>query len=171
MDLNNCQVYASRLQDGSVDLTVKLAIVNELRDAIEIVQSQDYPKYLALILPPFISLLSVEISPVFINTQTDQKLRLTLLEILHRLPQSDALRPYAQSLMACLMDVLRNDNEENASVALKIIVDLHKNFKTLVEEHVQPFFDFVQDSYKNMSTAVERAFSEDASVSLWFTSS
>jgi transformation/transcription domain-associated protein len=160
MDLANCQVYANRLTDESVENSVKLAVVTELKDAIEIVQSQDYAKYLAFIIPAFRAVLSLA-EPVFKNTEINHKLRQNVLEILHRLPQTEALRPYATDLMESLLDVLKTDNEENASIALKVIVDLHKYFKSLVEDYVQPFFDFIQECYKNMPLATEKMFSAD----------
>jgi transformation/transcription domain-associated protein len=63
--------------------------------------------------------------------------------------------------MNSLITVLRFDNEDNALIGLKIIVDLHKNYKNLLEEHVQPFLDIVREMYQNMDMAVTHAFSDD----------
>ncbi|KAJ3344480.1 hypothetical protein HDU83_005150 [Entophlyctis luteolus] len=62
--------------------------------------------------------------------------------------------------MTALMYVLRADNEENAVVALKIIVELHKTFKIELEDHVQSFFDIVLEMYKNMRKAVVDTFDD-----------
>jgi transformation/transcription domain-associated protein len=121
MDLQNCQVSALRLTDDSVDNSVKLAILNELRDGIEIVQSLEYSKYLALLLPVFIQLLK-QVDVSFQSQELDQKIRMVVLEICHRLPQSEALKPWAGELIGCLMNVLANDNEDVASLALKVIL-------------------------------------------------
>jgi transformation/transcription domain-associated protein len=119
MDLQNCQVSALRLSDDSVDNSVKLAILNELRDGIEIVQSLDYSNYLELLLPVFIQLLnSVDVS--FHSQDINQKLRMVVLEICHRLPQTEVLKPWVGELISCLMQVLENDNEDVASLALKV---------------------------------------------------
>ena len=64
--------------------------------------------------------------------------------------------------MLTLLRVLRYDNEDNALIALKIIVDLHKNYKNLLEEHVQPFLDIVREMYQNMEHAVALAFQDDS---------
>jgi transformation/transcription domain-associated protein len=45
---------------------------------------------------------------------------------------------------------------------LKIMVDLHKSFKQLMEDFVQPFFEIVQEAYRNTPAAVEKLFYEDA---------
>lgn len=60
--------------------------------------------------------------------------------------------------MACLMTLMHLDNEENAVICLKIIVDLHKNYTAIMEEFVQPFLDLVKEIYANMPMAVVTAF-------------
>ncbi len=41
-----------------------------------------------------------------------------------------------------------------------MIVDLHKNYKSAVEGHVQAFFDFVEMGYKNIEETVAKVFAE-----------
>lgn len=89
-----------------------------------------------------------------------KKLRHILLETLHRLYPSEAARPLASSLMTCMLEVVRSDNEENAVQALKIIIDLHRTHKAVLEEHVQPFLNLVQTLYTNMKDTVKEAFGE-----------
>lgn len=89
-----------------------------------------------------------------------KKLRHILLETLHRLYPSEAARPFASSLMTCMLEVVRSDNEENAVQALKIIIDLHRTHKAVLEEHVQPFLNLVQTLYTNMKDTVKEAFGE-----------
>lgn len=50
-------VYGNRLLDPSIDFKVKLAIVTELRDSIEVVHSAEYMKFLSFILPAFLNIL------------------------------------------------------------------------------------------------------------------
>jgi transformation/transcription domain-associated protein len=166
MNVEGVQDLARRLLQENCAAEDRLSALGELRDSIEIVQSQDYGRYLTVIVPAFLSLLSQDkySAPVFNSGDPLQRIRLTTLEILHRFPQTEALKSFAPDIMAILMDILRLDNEENAAVALKVIVDLHKNFKSLVEEFVQPFFDFVKEAYKNMERAVDEAFSKDQEV-------
>jgi len=49
--------------------------------------------------------------------------------------------------MRLVMNTLRSDNEENAQICLRIIIELHKNYRSdaNLEEYVQPFFDFVKE--------------------------
>ena len=60
--------------------------------------------------------------------------------------------------MALLMHILRTDNEENAVLSLKIMIDLHRNYKAVVIDQVQPFLDFVFEMYQNMSGIVKDSF-------------
>lgn len=53
------------------------------------------------------------------------------------------------------MNLLRNENEENAVVCVKIIIDLHRSFRHVLEDQVQPFLDIVQEIFKNMEQTVK----------------
>ncbi len=55
--------------------------------------------------------------------------------------------------------MLEKDNEENAVICLRIILDLHKNFRPHLEAEVQPFLDFVRQIYHNFPTTVNEFFS------------
>jgi transformation/transcription domain-associated protein len=66
--------------------------------------------------------------------------------------------------MALLMQIIRTDNEENAVLSLKIMIDLHRNYKTVVADQVQPFLDFVFEMYASMPAIVKEAFDTNSSV-------
>jgi transformation/transcription domain-associated protein len=70
--------------------------------------------------------------------------------------------------MDLCLNILKSDNEDNAVICLKIIVELHKNFKSTLEGHVQPFFDAVQEMYRNMAIAVRETFDEVSVVTAYF---
>lgn len=57
------------------------------------------------------------------------------------------------------MFILQNDNEENAVICLRIIFDLHKNYRSSLEVQVQPFLSFVLTLYKNFQRTTEVNFS------------
>ncbi|TPX51638.1 hypothetical protein SeMB42_g00090 [Synchytrium endobioticum] len=158
---HNPTVYAQRLTDPACALDVKQKIVSELREAIEILQGPDYPRYLSSMVPTFITILN-EMKPVFISNSLEQKFRNTIMEIINRFPQNDALRPYSPELMQTLMYLLKVDNEENGVICVKIIIELHKSYKAALEDQVQEFFNIVQDMYRNMDQAVTEVFDEPA---------
>jgi transformation/transcription domain-associated protein len=57
-----------------------------------------------------------------------------------------------------IIEILSHDNEENALVALRIYIDLHRNCCALLEDKVQSFFDFVQVLYEQLPQTVHDVF-------------
>lgn len=80
------------------------------------------------------------------------------MEIIYRLPQTEALKEYVPELCRALMKTLRIENEDNAVVCVKIIIDLHRSFRQVLEDQVQPFLDIVQEIFQNMEQTVKDAF-------------
>lgn len=97
-----------------------------------------------------------EVRIQFVDNTPEQKLRNTVLEIINKLPSYDALRPHVPELAREVMRLLENENEDNAAVCLRIIIELHKNFRSpaILEDQVQPFFELVQRMYRNLPTSV-----------------
>ena len=61
---------------------------------------------------------------------------MAILEIIERLPAGDQVRQIAQVIMSAVMSALENDSEENGLVSLRVIVDLHKTYKSSLQDHV-----------------------------------
>lgn len=95
---------------------------------------------------------------MFVSNTPEQKLRNIILEIIYRLPQTEPLKEHAVDICKTLMHLLRVENEENAVVSVKIIIDLHRSFRHVLEDQVQPFLDIVQEIYQNMEQTVKDAF-------------
>jgi len=68
----------------------------------------------------------------------EHKLRNVVLEVLNRLPHNEVLRPYVPELLRLALQVLGSDNEDNAIIALRIIFDLHKNFRRTSSSRSSP---------------------------------
>ncbi|ORX90024.1 hypothetical protein K493DRAFT_381622 [Basidiobolus meristosporus CBS 931.73] len=153
----NCEVYATRLADPNLDVKLKVTIALELRDSVEIFQSVEYPRFLSVLMKVFSDILTKG-APVFVSNAPEQKLRNTILEIIHRFPQNEALRSYAPDLLKMLLVLLRIENEDNALVCLKVIIDLHRSYKNILEDQVKPILDLVQEMYKNMEQTVADFF-------------
>ena len=58
-----------------------------------------------------------------------QQLRKLVLEMIHRLPSNEFLKPYLRQILAICFRLLQKDNEENVMVALRIIIELHKTYR------------------------------------------
>lgn len=49
--------------------------------------------------------------------------------MIHRLPTSEILRPYVKHILTLMLALLQLDNEENVLVCLRIIIELHKQYR------------------------------------------
>lgn len=56
------------------------------------------------------------------------------------------------------MYLLEIENEDNAVICLRIIIDLHKIFRPSLESEVQPFLDIVQKLYAELPKTVAMTF-------------
>ena len=123
------------------DVKSRLALVSEVRDSIEIVHTSEYCNFLSSYFKPFQAIL--ETTQPQDQETAEHKLRNVVLEIFNRLPQNDVLRPYVPDLMQLVLDVLSKDNEENALVCIRIVFDLHKNYRPSLEAQAHNFLEFV----------------------------
>ena len=138
----------------------RLQLAVEVRDAIEVVNSSsEYPKFIAAFMPALTAVL--ESTPAQLSDGPEHKLRNTTLEILNRMPHTEALRPFDKQVLKLAMDALKAENEENALICLRIIFDLHRNFRPNLESEVAPFLEFVCDVYKNIGDTVKEVFGDE----------
>jgi phosphatidylinositol kinase/protein kinase (PI-3 family) len=153
----NFEAHVARLVDPTATPEARRALATEVRDSIEVVHSAEYGAFLQHFFPAFRDVLTGLTKPQAVDNQV-HKTRSVLLEILNRLPPNEVLRPRVRELLPLAMQVLREDNEENAVTAIHIIFDLHKTFRPTLEPAVQPFLDFVRQLYASFGDTVARAF-------------
>jgi transformation/transcription domain-associated protein len=140
------------------DLKDALLAATELREGIEIVHTVEFPLMLSALLPAFSTILAHRTSPSPDTTTIEHKLRNVVLEIISRMPSNEILRPHAPHLVAVALDILNRDYEENALLASRIVFDLYKVYRSLPQDYVQPYLDFVQNAYRALPTSVQRNF-------------
>lgn len=141
------------------DLKDALEAATELREGIEIVHTVEFPLMLSALLPAFSTILAQRTKPSPDTSTLEHKLRNVVLEIISRMPSNEILRPHAPHLVAVALDILNRDYEENAMLASRIIFDLYKVYRTLPQDYVQPYLDFVKNSYRALPASVQRNFS------------
>lgn len=144
------------------DLNDALLAATELREGIEIVHTVEFPLMLSALLPAFSTILAHRTSPSPDTSTVEHKLRNVVLEIISRMPSNEILRPHAPHLVAVALDILNRDYEENALLASRIVFDLYKVYRSLPQDHVQPYLDFVQTAYRALPASVQRNFSYGA---------
>ncbi|CEQ40122.1 SPOSA6832_01706, partial [Sporobolomyces salmonicolor] len=178
------QTIADKLKEPSFDLKAKVALATELRDSIDMHQKDlDLARLFEVLLPAFVEILH-DGKPSMIGNSPENKLRNLLIQILHRLPHVEPLRQHAPSLMALLLQLLRTENEENAVLCMKVVIDLHRTYSRppppspsnppnpdgapdptvqQIEASVDEFLEIVAELFKNMGSVVEETFRDTRS--------
>lgn len=79
--------------------------------------------------------------------------------MLHRLhTNSPEIEPYAADIVDTLMELVRIENEDNAVLCMKTIMDLERHQVTATAPKVQPFLDLIQEMFQLMRKVVEDTF-------------
>ena len=153
---------AKWLADPGADLRTKANVVAEIKEMIEVYVNVDYMSFLNAVLPVQMDLLE-NTACAFVSDAPEQRLRHGLIETIYRYPQHEAVRPHTDRLMQVMLKIVQEDNEDNATLAFKVIIDLHRAFKAVLQSQVQPFLELVQKLYLNMRSAVAEAFGTEQS--------
>ncbi|KAJ5702643.1 hypothetical protein N7488_010191 [Penicillium malachiteum] len=154
----NIDIYATKLGDERLDVKVRANVATELRDSIEpLCSGANYPIFLSKLWPVFKTILGGD--PVFFSMSYEQKLRNCILETLHRLPTaSPDVEPYAADMVDLLMELARIENEDNAVLCMKTIMDLERNQAKATSARVQPFLELIQEMFQTMEQVVRDTF-------------
>lgn len=67
--------------------------------------------------------------PHFVSEYNIQQVRKLILEMIHRLPTNECLKPYVKQILSLMLKLLETENEENILVCLRIIIELHKQYR------------------------------------------
>lgn len=156
-----------RLTTLETDPKSKLEAAVALRDSLDhYTTGYAYPAFLERVMPICINILRGPC--LFQSTSPEQKLRNCILEILHRLPTSqvspEPFEPYAEEVVDLLMQLVRNDNEENATLCVKIISDIMRHQPKVLTGKVQSFLTLIQELFEQMERVVREQL--DSSVVL-----
>lgn len=101
--------------------------------------SSQYPGFLDHMMKIFLKILQ-EGEPHFISEYNIQQVRKLILEMIHRLPSNDYLRQYVRPILTLISKLLETDNEENVLVCLRIIIELHRQYKPTFNPEVSKAF-------------------------------
>ncbi|EER41047.1 histone acetylase complex subunit Paf400 [Histoplasma capsulatum H143] len=159
----NIDVYATRLADVTIETKTRTNIAIELRDSLEqLCSGPSYTIFLAKLWPVFKKILKGE--PVFVSLSYEQKLRNCVLEILHRLPLDlPDVEPYAGDMVDLLLELVRIENEDNAVLCMKTIMDLERRQAKATQTRVKPFLELIQEMFETMEQVVRDTFDSPAS--------
>lgn len=141
----------------------RVQAAGDMRDSIEVFREGEMTRFLTSVLPTIVDILRTG-EPAFRKDAQEHLFRHALVDTLHRLPCNEQLKPHAPGVMALMLHLLRNDNEENGVTCTKIIIDLNRSYRISPEDHVIQFIEFVQELYKNTKSLVSECFDPGASV-------
>lgn len=126
----DCEHLAAQLLDTSLAPRKRLDAANELRDSAE--SNRDYAfydKYLGIFIPVVIQILGDEKTVSFVKESTDYRIRHSLLVFIQRLTHSEPYKQHATTIMDLTIKLLKMENEENALLCIKIVIDAVRNYK------------------------------------------
>ena len=81
-----------------------------------------------------------------------------MIETFHRLPITEALRPYVKEILSPMFVLLTKENEENALLLLRIVVEYMRSFRLQMTVEVRDFLQFVHKVYQQRALALDQIF-------------
>ena len=108
-------------------------------------------------MPIFLRVLE-EGEPQYITEHSMQITRKLILEILHRLPTNECLRSHVKAILSVMFKLLEVENEDNVLVCLRIIIELHKQFRPPFNTEISKFLVFVKSIYRELPNQLEKIF-------------
>lgn len=159
MTVAECETLAAQLVDSNTPMRRRMEIASELRDSAESNREYAfYDKYLAVFIPVLVQILGEEKHIVFLKDNSEQRFRHTLLAYLQRLPHSEPFRQYESKVLELMVKLLKVENEDNALLCIKVMIDGFRSHKDQAEPFVEPFLDLVKQMYANLKGVVEKEF-------------
>ena len=81
-----------------------------------------------------------------------------MLEMIQRLPATEMLKPFAKNILSLTFKLLEIDNEENVLVCLRIIIELHKQFRPAHSAEITHFLQFVKNIFNKLPDHLNKIF-------------
>jgi transformation/transcription domain-associated protein len=76
----------------------------------------------------------------------------------HRLPTNEHLRPYVKQSLSLMFRLLERENEDNVLICLRIIIELHKQYRPQYSVEIQTFLQFVKGIYRDLPNQLNKIF-------------
>ncbi|CAF4870377.1 unnamed protein product [Pieris macdunnoughi] len=164
--MNTYRSYVTMLADPGAKDEIKLKAAQELSENFEVIlSSPQYPQFLEHSLKIFLKILQ-EGEPHFIAEYNIQQVRKLILEMIHRLPISETLRPYVKSILILMLKLMEIENEENVLVCLKIFMELHKQYRPAysTDVDIHKFLQWVKAIYSDLPNHLPKIFEPRPSI-------
>ncbi|KAH8105847.1 hypothetical protein BXZ70DRAFT_396929 [Cristinia sonorae] len=152
---------AGRVADPSIDLKTKLVVATELRDTIETVRDAESARVIPHMIPVILEVLRSG-APSVKKDSIENVFRRVLLEIIHRIPNPEAIRPQTVPLLQGMIHLIRNDNEDIGVLCCKIASETIRVLKPLTEEIATAFLKLYAECVHNMEHLASLYLSEES---------
>ncbi|XP_044193060.1 transformation/transcription domain-associated protein [Thunnus albacares] len=150
--------FVAALTDANTPDETKLKMMQEVSENFEnVTSSPQYSTFLEHIIPRFLTFLQ-DGEVQFLQEKPTQQLRKLVLEIIHRIPTNEHLRTHTKNILSVMFRFLEIESEENVLICLRIIIELHKQFRPPISQEIHHFLDFVKQIYKDLPKVVARYF-------------
>ncbi|XP_047464622.1 transformation/transcription domain-associated protein isoform X4 [Mugil cephalus] len=150
--------FVAALTDTNTPDETKLKMMQEVSENFEnVTSSPQYSTFLEHIIPRFLTFLQ-DGEVQFLQEKPTQQLRKLVLEIIHRIPTNEHLRAHTKNILSVMFRFLEIESEENVLICLRIIIELHKQFRPPISQEIHHFLDFVKQIYKDLPKVVARYF-------------
>ncbi|XP_039632326.1 transformation/transcription domain-associated protein [Polypterus senegalus] len=150
--------FVAALTDNNTPDETKLKMMQEVSENFEnVTSSPQYSTFLEHIIPRFLTFLQ-DGEVQFLQEKPAQQLRKLVLEIIHRIPTNEHLRPHTKNILSVMFRFLETESEENVLICLRIIIELHKQFRPPITQEIHHFLEFVKQIYKELPKVVNRYF-------------
>jgi transformation/transcription domain-associated protein len=146
-----------------VDLKSKVATATELRDIIDAAKDPESARVIPHMIPVLLDCLRSG-EPSYQKESLEYAFRKTVLEVLHRIPINDVIRPQAHAFFSGMLHVIRTDNEENAIICCKISLEMARSLRPLADDLVKEWFALFHERCWTFGSLVEATLSEDSAI-------
>ncbi|GAP87643.2 putative FAT domain-containing protein [Rosellinia necatrix] len=165
MSATQLEDIVKKLATQETEPKSKFEAACSLRDSLDhYTNGPSYASFLTRVMPLIVNILRGPC--IFQNTSVEQKLRHCILEILHRLPthqtSPEPFEQYAKEVVELLISLVRNDNEDNATLCVKIISDIMRHQPKVLHDKVQGFLDLIQELFDQMEKVVREQLDNTA---------
>ncbi|CCM01587.1 uncharacterized protein FIBRA_03647 [Fibroporia radiculosa] len=155
------ELRAARVADPGIDLKTKHNVACELRELIDVVRESELARVIPHMVPVLLDILRSG-EAAYHKDGLEYLFRRCLIDILHRIPSQEAVRPHALTLFHGMLYLLRHDNEENGMICCKIIIDIVRSYRSMNEELVSELTAVIQEVLQGTEGLVQETLSENS---------
>ena len=141
------------------DLKTKVATATELRDIIDAVKDPESTRVIPHMIPVLLDCLRSG-EPSYQKDSLEYVFRRTIVEVLHRIPVNDVIRPQAHAFFSGMLHVLHTDNEENAVICSKVLLEMSRSLSPLADDLIKEWFNAFHERCRSLPALVESMLSE-----------